>query len=102
MEGKILFWEVLFGISSISARDYLFKVSNWSIRIRWEDSLRLKIQTLERYQWRCCVLIVDCECTSNVFLIVDFEQAYISSVHIGKTNTFKYKIGYIMPYVVVF
>ena len=61
-----------------------------------------KADNRKKCQWCCCVFIVNCECTSNVFLIVDFEQAYISSVHIGKTNTFEYKIGYIMPYVVVF
>ena len=38
----------------------------------------------------------------NFVLIVDFEQANVSWVHIKKRNTFEYKIGYIMHYVVVF
>ena len=37
MREKILFWEALFGISSVSARNYLFNVSNWSIWIRCEE-----------------------------------------------------------------
>ena len=39
---------------------------------------------------------------SNFVLIIDFDQANICLVHIGKAITFEDKIGYIMRYVVVF
>ena len=92
-----------FVISCVPARNYLFKVSNWSARVRYENCSRLRIKTLERFQKRrCSVFIVNCEHISDLFLIVDFEQANVCWAHIEKTNTFEEKIQYIMRYVVVF
>ena len=51
---------------------------------------------------RSSVSIVNCEYISNCVLIVDFEQAKVSLVHIEKTKTFEDKIGHIMRNVVVF
>ena len=45
------------------------------------------------------VVIVNSKHISNFFLIVDFEQANVCSVHIEKANIFEDKIGYIMRYV---
>ena len=43
-----------------------------------------------------------CEYISNFVLIVEFEQVNVCWFHIEKTNTFEYKIEYVMRYVVVF
>ena len=89
--------------TNVPARNYLFKVSNWSTRIRCENCSKLRIKTLERCQWRHSnVFIVNCEHISSFVLIVEFEQANVCWVHIEKTNTFEDKIGYIMRYVAVF
>ena len=37
---------------NVPARNYLFKVSNWSTRIRYENCSKLRIKTLERCKWR--------------------------------------------------
>ena len=103
MEINILFWEALFVISSVPARNYLFKVSNWSTRIRCENCSRLRMKTQERCQWHhFSVFIVNCEHISSFVLIFEFEQANVCLVYIEKTNTFKSKIRYIMHYVAVF
>ena len=76
MEEKILFWEVLFVISSVPTRNYLSKGSNWSTRMRW-----LRMKTLERCQWcRSSVYFVNCK-QANVF-----EQANVLWVHIKKKH----------------
>ena len=60
------------------------------------------MKTPERCQWRrSIVFIVNCEGTSNSFLIIDFEQAKVCKIHIEKINTFENKISYIMRYVIV-
>ena len=70
--------------------------------IKCEKYSKLRMKTLERCQWRHPnVFIVNCEHTSNFVLITVFEQANVCWVHIEKTNTFEYKIGCIMRYVVV-
>ena len=48
MEEKSLFWEFLFVISFVSARNYLFKVNKLSARIRCESSsiLRTSMSTI--------------------------------------------------------
>ena len=85
MAENILFWEALFLISSLPARNYLFKVTNWSTKIRCENCSRLRMKTLERCQWRrSSVSIVNCEHISKFALIVYFEQANVSWVHIEK------------------
>ena len=87
----------------VPARNYLFKVSNWSTRIRCENCSKLRIKTLERCQWRHAnVFIVNCEHISSFVLVVEFEQANVCWVHIEKKNTFEDKIRYVMLYVAVF
>ena len=49
---KKMFWEAFFVTSSVPARNYLFKVSNWNTRIRCENYSRLRMKTLARSQWR--------------------------------------------------
>ena len=88
--------------ASVPEINNLFKVSNWSTRIRCENCSRLRTKTLERYQWRhSSVFIVNCKHILNFVLIVEFEQANVYWVHIEKINNFEDKIGYIMRYVVV-
>ena len=61
--------------TNVPARNYLFKVSNWSTRIRCENCSKLKVKTLEWCQWRHSdVFIVNCEHISSFVLIVEFEQ----------------------------
>ena len=75
----------------------LFKVSNWSTRIRCENCSRLRIKTLERCWWRhSSVCIVNCEHVSSFVLIIDFEQANVCCVNVKKINTTEDKIRYIM------
>ena len=91
-------------LSAALARNYMFKVSNWSTRKRCENCARLRMKTRERCHWRrSTVFIVNCEHILNFALIVDFEQANVYSVHMKKKQTFfEDKIGYIMSDVVVF
>ena len=90
-------------ISSVPARNYLFKFSNGSTRIRCENCSRLRIKTLEQCQWRHpSAFIVNCEHISSFVLIVKFKQKNVCWVHTEKGNTFEDKIGYIMRYFVVF
>ena len=97
MEEKILFWEALFVISPVPARKNLFKVTNWSTRIRWEHSSRLKMTTLEWCHWRRSIVFL-----VNFVLIIDFEEANVYWGHAEKINTIEDKIRYIMRYVVPF
>ena len=84
-------------VYSVPTRNYLFKFSNWSTRIRCKNCSRLKMKTLERCQWRrSSAYIVNYEHISNFLLIIDFEQAKICCVHVKKINTFEDKIRYIM------
>ena len=72
-----------FVISSILARNYPFKLSNWRTRIRCDNCSRLRMKILERCRWRrSSVFIVKCEHISNFVLTVDFEQANVFWVHI--------------------
>ena len=85
------------------SKNCMFKVSNWSTRIRCENFSRLRMKTLERCLWRrSSVFIVNCEHISNFVLSVDFAQANVCCVHIKKTSTFKDRIGHIISYVVAF
>ena len=87
MKENVLFWEALFVISSVPARNYLLNVSHWGTRLR--------MKTLERCQWRLSsVFVLNSEHISNFVLIVDFEQTNICWVYVEKTNTFADKIGY--------
>ena len=101
---KIILRGLCLWLSSVPARNYLFKVSSWSTRIRCENCSRLKMsKTLERFQWRrSSVFIVSCEHISNFVLIIDLEQANVCCVNIEKINAFEDKIRYIMRSVVVF
>ena len=102
MEEKIFFREALFVILTVLTRNYLFKVNNWSTRIRCENCSRLRMKTLERCQWcRSSVSIVTCEHVSNFVLIIDFEQENVFCVDIEKINTFEDKIRYTMRSVAV-
>ena len=91
-----------FVISFIPARNYLFRVSNLSTRIRCESCSILRMSMLTIFQRRSSVFIVNCEHISNFVLIVNFEQANVCLFHIKKSSIFKDKIGHIMLYVVVF
>ena len=100
---KTLFWEALSVITSVPARNYLFKVSNWSTRTRYENYSGLRLKTLERCQWpHSSVFIVNCKDISIFVLIFEFEQVNVCRVHMEKSNTFEGKIAYTMRHVVVF
>ena len=63
---------------NVPARNYLFKVCNWSSRIRCENCSKLRIKTLERCQWcHSNVFIFNYEHISSFVLIVEFEQANV-------------------------
>ena len=82
---------------------YLFKVSNWSIKIWCENCSRLRMKTLERCQWRhSSVFTVNFKYISSFVLILELEQTNVCWVHIEKTKTLAEKIRYIMDYVAVF
>ena len=82
---------------------YRCKVSNWSARIRCKNWSKLRIETLERCQWRhSSYFIFNRKHISNFVLTDDFEQANFCWIHLEKINTFEDKIGYKMHYVEVF
>ena len=65
-------------ISCVPAMNYLFKVSNWSTRVKCENFSRLRVMTLERCEWRhSSVFIVNCEHISSFALIGEFEKANV-------------------------
>ena len=64
---KYLSWEALFMISSVQARNYLFKVSNCNTRIRSENGSRLRMKTLEWCQWRSSVVLMSLLLNMNIF-----------------------------------
>ena len=83
---KDFFWQALFEISFISARNYLFKVSNWSTRITCENCSRLRMKIQELCQWcHSSAFIVNCKHISSFALIVEFERARVCGVYIEKT-----------------
>ena len=98
----ILFWEALFVISFVPARNNLFKVSNFNTRISYESCSVLRMSVLTIIWRRSSAFIVNCQHISKFVLIVDFEHPNVCLFHIEKSNTFEDKIGYIMLYVVVF
>ena len=69
MGEKILFWEALLVISFAPVRNYLFKVSYSSIRLRCENCSGLRMKTMASFEclyyqlWTYFkhVLIVDCK-----------------------------------------
>ena len=75
---KKILWEALPVISSVPTRNYLFKVRNWSTRIRYENCLRLRTMSMALFQY-----------ISNFLLIIDFEQTNVCSVNIENINTFE-------------
>ena len=100
-EPKVFFFEALFVISFVPARNCLFNVSNWSTKIRCENCSRLRIEILKWCHWcHSSVFIGNCKHISNFVLILDFEQANVCWVHIEKINNFEDKIEYLMRYVV--
>ena len=67
-----------------------------------ENCSRLRMKSLERWQWRhSSVYIVNGEHISNFLLFIDFEKTNLCWGNIEKINTFEDKIWYIMRYVVV-
>ena len=89
-------------IPFVPTRNYLSKVSNWSTRIRSENCSRLRMKTLEWYQWRrSSVCIVNYKHISNFLLIICSQQANVFLVHIEKIKTFEDKIRYIHAWFVV-
>ena len=87
LNGRIyFFWQALFEISFIPARNYLFKVSNWSTRITCENCSRLRMKILELCQRRhSSAFIVNCKHISSFALIVEFERANVCGAYIEKT-----------------
>ena len=95
MGEKILFWEVLFVISCVPARNYRFKVSYSSTRIRCENFWGLSKKAMVLLQCLHCQLWT----YFQHVLIVDFEQANLCRVHIERISNFE---GCIMHYIVVY
>ena len=98
MEEKILFWEALCVISFVLARNYLFKVSNLSTRIRYESCLILGMSMLTIFNINDVtgVALVSLLLTGTYFKLcynVDFEQAKVCLVQIKKTDTLKTRLG---------
>ena len=100
MEEKISFWEFLFVISFVPARNYLFKVSDLSRRIRCESCsiLRMPMLTIFNINDVIGVVLMSFLLTVNIYqtlfyLIVDFEQANVSLVHIEKATILKTRSG---------
>ena len=86
--------EVLFVISSVPAMNYLFKVSNWSTRIRCENCSRLRMKTLERCQWRhSSVFIVNCEHISSLVQIADLNRQTSAGFILKIKTLLKTKLG---------
>ena len=79
-------------ISFVPARNYLFKVSNLSKRIRFKGCSILRISMLTIFSIKDVsgvvsgVFIVNCKHISNFVLLVDFEQANVCLVHIEKEH----------------
>ena len=69
MEEEILFSEFLFVISFVTTRNYLFKVSNLSTRIRYESCsiLRMSMLTIFNINDVNGVVLVSLLLTVNVF-----------------------------------
>ena len=61
---KDFIWEAFFMILFVSARNYLFKFSNWRPKIRCESCSKLRMKILERYQ---NVILVFLLLTVNIF-----------------------------------
>ena len=72
MEENILFWEFLFVISFIPARNYLFKVSNLSTRIRCESCSILRMSMLMIFNINNVngIVLVSLLLTVNIFQIL--------------------------------
>ena len=101
MEESVLLWDDLFVISYVPTRNYLFKVSNWSTRIRCGNCSRLRLKTLERCQWRrssaYCSLLTYFKLPSNYWIWTDRGLLGLY----WKNKHFKDKIRYILRYVIV-
>ena len=91
-----------FVISFVSARNYLFKVSNLSTRIRCESCLILRMSMLTIFNINNVsgVVLGSLLLTVNFVLIAHFEQAKVCLVYIEKTHTFEDKNGHIIRYAV--
>ena len=82
-EEKIIFWELLFVISFVPERNYLFKVSNLSTRMRCESCSMLKMSILTIFNISdvddvvLVFLLCKCKHISNFVLTVDFEQTNV-------------------------
>ena len=61
-------------ISFVPARNYLFKVSNLSTRVRCESCSILRMSMLTIFWRRSGVFNVNCEHILNFVLIVEFEE----------------------------
>ena len=89
MEEKILFWEIVFMMWPVPAKNYLIKVSNWSKRIRFKNCSRLWTKALERRQYRRSSVFVNyCEHISNFVQNINFERVNICWVYIWKDKHF--------------
>ena len=89
MEDKILIWEAVPFIRPFPANNYLFKISNWNTRARYENYLTMYVHC---QLWTYLTFVV----------IADFERANVCWCHIENTSTFDDKIGYTMRYFVLF
>ena len=82
-------------ISFIPERNYLFKVSNLSARIRCESCSILRMPMPRIFNIDdvsgvgSSVFVFNCKHSSNFVLIVNSEQVSVCLVHIEKTNIFE-------------
>ena len=79
-------------ISFVPAKNYLFKVSILSTRIRFKGCSILRMSMLMIFNIKdvsgvvSSVFIVNCKPISNFVLLVDFEEANICLVHIEQEH----------------
>ena len=74
---KTLFQEVVFLIWSFPARNYLFNVSCWSTKTRYENCSKLRTKTQKWCQWhRSSVFVVNCVHISCYVLIVGLHSKW--------------------------
>ena len=79
---KTLFQEVVFLIWSFPARNYLFNVSCWSTKTRYENCSKLRMKTQKWCQWhRTRVFVVNCVHISCYVLIVGLHSKW-PAVHL--------------------
>ena len=94
MEEKILFWEFLFVISFVLARNYLSKVSNLSTKTR-SDSCSISMLTIFKINDVNGVVLVSLLLTVNTYVTSSFYMSwkYWIMMDYGKTKKSRMKIN---------